>query len=422
MRSFSRRSVLQAGIQLSAGSILSKHALAQCSSKSLTKVQTGFETLRQDHYAPLKGHKVGIVANTASVDATLQSVVDCLHQSPAVHLQAIFGPEHGFRGSAREGYAEPQSVDARTGCTVYDIYMKTGKNLQDILKNSGITCLVFDIQDVGARFYTYIWTLFDCLEACAQLQLPLIVLDRPNPLSGQDATGPVLEPSLASFVGRAPIALRHGMTLAELAKLFNAQFIPTRAGRPAPLEVIPLSGWQRSQFFDETGLPWCPPSPNMPTPLTALLYPGTCLFEGTRFSVGRGTALPFQYLGADQPDGSKWADHIQQKSHLGSAVRDVWFTPLAGPFSNTLLHGIHCTVTDRSCFDPITAGLTFLRSAQTLSQTSIWRGDGHFFDQLCGSSKLRPLLARGADIATLAGSWEKDLTAFRALRQQFLLY
>ncbi|MGO3518488.1 MAG: exo-beta-N-acetylmuramidase NamZ family protein [Acetobacter cibinongensis] len=405
MRSFSRRSVLQAGIQLSAGGILSRHAFAQCSSKTLTTVQTGFETLRQDRYTPLKGHKVGIVANTASVDANLQSVVDCLHQSPAVQLQAIFGPEHGFRGSAREGYAEAQSVDARTGCTVYDIYMKTGKKLQDILKNSGITCLVFDIQDVGARFYTYIWTLFDCLEACAQLQLPLIVLDRPNPLSGQDATGPVLEPSLASFVGRAPM-----------------QFMPIRAGRPAPLEVIPLSGWQRSQFFEETGLPWCPPSPNMPTPLTALLYPGTCLFEGTRFSVGRGTALPFQYLGADQPDGSKWADHIHQHSTPGTAVRDVWFTPLAGPFSNTLLHGIHCTVTDRSCFDPITAGLTFLRSAQALSQTSIWRGDGHFFDQLCGSSKLRPLLERGADIATLAGSWEKDLTAFRALRQQFLLY
>lgn len=386
------------------------------------RVKIGFEKLHEGGYAPLLGHKVGVIANVASVDKSLTSIVDCLHQAPSVQLQAIFGPEHGFRGSMREGFSEPETQDPETGCRVYDIYTKTGDALKNILKKSGVTLLVFDIQDTGSRFYTYIWTLFDCMVACAALGLPILVLDRPNPISGQDASGPVLEPHLASFVGRAPIALRHGMTVAELARLFNAVFVPAKAGRKATLDIIPMEGWQRSMFFEETGLTWCPPSPNMPNPLTALVYPGTCLFEGTRFAVGRGTAMPFQYLGSQTMDGRTWAAAATKTGCAGGAFRDVWFTPLVDPFKNTLLHGLHCAVTDRSSFDPVATGMTLLSTARHLAGPDFWRENGKTFDQLCGNAQIRPLLDKGADAETLAALWEKDLASFRTLRQTFLLY
>lgn len=393
-----------------------------CPAQRLRPVKTGFEKLREDQYAPLKGHRVGVIANVASVDASLRSIVDCLHEAPSVQMQAVFGPEHGFRGSMREGFSEPQAQDPQTGCTVYDIYAKTGEPLKTILKKSGITLLVFDIQDTGSRFYTYIWTLFDCMVASAQLGLPMLVLDRPNPISGRDASGPVLDPTLSSFVGRAPIALRHGMTVAELALLFNAAFIPALADKAATLDVVRMQGWTREMFFEDTGLTWCPPSPNMPTPLTALSYPGTCLFEGTSFSVGRGTTMPFQYLGSSGVDGRIWAEQATAAGCAGAAFQDVWFTPLADPFKNTLLHGLHCAVMNRAQFDPVATGMTLLSTARRLAGPSFWRGDGKTFDQLCGSHLLRPLLDKGADAPALEATWARDLTRFRALRQTHLLY
>lgn len=413
------------------GSLLATRVPAQASpaqgttscQKPLTgRVKIGFEKLRDGGYAPLLGHKIGVIANVASVDNSLTSIVDCLHQAPSVQLQAIFGPEHGFRGSMREGFSEPEMQDPETGCTVYDIYTKTGDALKSILKKSGITLLVFDIQDTGSRFYTYIWTLFDCMMACAELGLPLLVLDRPNPISGLDASGPVLDPRVSSFVGRAPIALRHGMTVAELARLFNAVFVTKQTGRKAPLDVIPMDGWQRSMFFEDTGLTWCPPSPNMPSPLTALVYPGTCLFEGSSFSVGRGTTMPFLYLGSAAVDGRVWAEEATKAGCAGTAFRDVWFTSLVDPFKNTLLHGLHCAVTDRTSFDPIATGMALLSTGRHLAGPSFWRGTGKTFDQLSGNTHIRTLLDKGADVPSLTALWEKDLASFRALRQTFLLY
>lgn len=398
------------------------HAATHCQKPPVQRVKTGFEKLREGGYAPLLGHKVGVIANVASVDNSLKSIVDCLHQAPSVNLKAIFGPEHGFRGSMREGFSEPEMQDPGTGCTVYDIYTKIGDALKSILKKSEITLLVFDIQDTGSRFYTYIWTLFDCIMACADLGLPVLVLDRPNPISGLDASGPVLDPRLASFVGRAPIALRHGMTVGELALLFNAAFVPEKNHRKATVDIVQMDGWQRSMFFEDTGLTWCPPSPNMPSPLTALVYPGTCLFEGTTFSVGRGTAMPFLYLGSEAVDGHLWADAATKAGCAGAAFRDIWFTPLADPFKNTLLHGLHCAVTDRSSFDPIATGMTLLSTGRSLAGPSFWRGTGKTFDQLCGNTQVRIALDKGADAPALAALWEKDLASFRTLRQKYLLY
>lgn len=406
-------------------SMVIRPAAAEASSSYAPReptVKTGFEKLKATEYAALRGHKVGIIANVASVDNQLRSVVDCLYQEKTVHLQAIFGPEHGFRGSMREGFSEPQMQDPQTGCTVYDIYAKTGDALRDILKKSEITCLVFDVQDTGSRFYTYIWTLFDCMVACAQLGLPLYVLDRPNPITGAQPSGPVLDPTLASFVGRAPIALRHGMTVGELAGLFNAAFIPTQAGKSVALTVEPMDGWQRSMFFEETGLTWCPPSPNMPSPLTALVYPGTCLFEGTQFSVGRGTTMPFQYLGSAVVDGRLWAEQTAALNCPGAAFRDVWFTPLADPFKSTLLHGLHCAVANPTVFDPITTGMALLSTGRKLAGKTFWRGTGKEFDRLCGTHQVRTLLDKGATLEDLTASWQTDLARFGSLRQAHLLY
>ncbi|MCH4023051.1 MAG: DUF1343 domain-containing protein [Acetobacter sp.] len=385
-------------------------------------VKTGFEKLRETDFSVLKGHKIGVVANVSSVDNSLKSIVDCLHEVPFLQLKAIFGPEHGFRGSMRAGFSEPERQDPETGCTVYDIYMKNGDVLKNIINKSDIDMLVFDIQDTGSRFYTYIWTLFDCLIACAALNIPVLVLDRPNPISGIDATGPVLDPSLSSFVGRAPIALRHGMTVAELALLFNAAFIPQYAGKSADLQIMRMEGWQRHMQFEDTGLTWCPPSPNMPSPLTALAYPGTCLFEGTQFSVGRGTTMPFLYLGNPAVDGRLWADFARSAHCTGVQFRDVWFTPLMDPFKGVMLHGLHCAITDTRNFDPINTGMTLLSTGRKIMGPDFWRDNGKTFDRLCGNRKIRPLLDKGADAASMSATWQPELTTFRTLRQAHLLY
>ena len=225
-----------------------------------------------------------------------------MHADDRVRLTAVFGPEHGFRGTAQAGGSEGRYDDPATGLPVYDTYNKSGKDLAGIFTASGVDTVVFDIQDVGARFYTYIWTLYDCMVAAVLAGKRFVVLDRPNPVTGRSATGPVLDKAYASFVGREPIAQAHGMTVTELALLFNGEFVPQAAGRPVELETVRMTGWRRGDFFDATGLPWVPPSPNMPTPDTALVYSGTCLFEGTNLSEGRGTTRPFELLGADGID------------------------------------------------------------------------------------------------------------------------
>ncbi len=215
----------------------------------------------------------------------------------------MFGPEHGFRGTAQAGGSEGRYDDPATGLPVYDTYLKNGRDLADVFTASGVDTVLFDIQDAGARFYTYIWTLYDCLEAAALAGKRVVVLDRPNPVTGREALGPVLDPAFGTFVGRREIAQAHGMTVAELALFFNAEFFHER---PARLDVVTMSGWRRSDFFDATGLPWVPPSPNMPTPETAVVYPAPASSRARNLSEGRGTTRPFELLGAEGVD-HRWA-------------------------------------------------------------------------------------------------------------------
>ncbi|WP_082780174.1 exo-beta-N-acetylmuramidase NamZ family protein [Gluconobacter albidus] len=389
---------------------------------SPTKVRTGYDVLEADGYQALKGRKLGLIANPTSVDRHLRHIADRLHAAPGVNLKAIFGPEHGFRGSAQAGHAETKSIDPRTGIPVYDMYTLSGPKLDALLKSADIDLLVFDIQDIGARFYTYIWSMFDALAACARCGIAFMVMDRPNPITGLHPSGPSLDPAFSSFVGRVPLLLRHGMTVGELARLFNSQFVPQQAGRPAQLSVIPMSGWRRDLYLDETDLVWVPPSPNMPDITTALAYPGTCLFEGTTLSVSRGTALPFLTLGAPDLDATRWVDSLNDAALPGCMFREDWFTPTADVAKGQLCHGLQLAITDRKSFDPLLTGVTLLQSVLKISDRPIWRKSGATFDILAGSSTLRQQLSRNLSVTEIMAGWKPDEAAFSRQRRPFLLY
>ncbi|MFK0254572.1 exo-beta-N-acetylmuramidase NamZ domain-containing protein [Streptomyces sp. NPDC090445] len=381
------------------------------------RVRTGFEVLAAGGYAVLDGQRVGVVTNPTGVTADARHLVDVLHADARVRLVAVFGPEHGFRGTAQAGDSEGAGRDPATGLPVYDTYGKSGQQLADVFTAAGVDTVVFDIQDAGARFYTYIWTLYDCMQAAALAGKAVVVLDRPNPVGGLQAAGPVLERAYASFVGREPIALAHGMTAAELALLFNGEFL---AAKPVRLRTVSMAGWRRDSFFDATGLPWVPPSPNMPTPDTALAYAGTCLFEGTNLSEGRGTATPFEVLGAEGID-RRWAEAADALGLPGVWFREAYFTPTFSKFAGKVCGGVRLIVHDREAFDPVQAGIGLLVTARRTWSGFAWRSD-HWIDRLTGSDRVRRLVDAGAGVEEIADDWSAGLERFAGVRERYLLY
>ncbi|MEU2911015.1 DUF1343 domain-containing protein [Streptomyces massasporeus] len=379
-------------------------------------LRTGFERLAQDGYSLLDGQKVGIVTNPTGITRDARHIVDVMHAAPHVGLTAVFGPEHGFRGTAQAGGSEGRYDDPATGLPVYDTYLESGRALADIFTASGVDTVVFDIQDVGARFYTYIWTLYDCMEAAQLAGKRFVVLDRPNPVTGRAALGPVLHKEFASFVGRQPISQAHGMTVAELARLFNEEFL----AEAVPLETVTMSGWKRSDFYDASGLPWVPPSPNMPTPETALVYSGTCLFEGTNLSEGRGTTRPFELLGAEGVDG-RWAAAANQLALPGVRFREAYFAPTFSKFQGKTIGGVQVHVHDRAAFDPVRTGIALLVTAKQVWSGFAWRPD-HWIDKLTGSTRVRTMIDAGADTDEVVAGWQEELAAFRRMRRKYLLY
>ncbi|MFF9399459.1 exo-beta-N-acetylmuramidase NamZ domain-containing protein [Streptomyces sp. NPDC014744] len=380
------------------------------------RVRTGFDRLAADGYALLKGQKVGVVTNPTGITSDVRHIVDVMHPDGRVDLTAVFGPEHGFRGTAQAGGSEGRYDDPATGLPVYDTYLKSGQPLADVFTASGVDTVVFDIQDAGARFYTYIWTLYDCMEAAALAGKRFVVLDRPNPVTGRAALGPVLDPAFATFVGRREIAQAHGMTVAELALLFDREFLE----RPVDLRIVKMSGWRRSDFFDTTGLPWVPPSPNMPTPETALVYAGTCLFEGTNLSEGRGTTRPFELLGAEGID-HRWAAAANALDLPGVAFREAYFAPTFSKFQGRTVGGVQVHVHDRAAFDPVRTGIGLLVTAKQTWSGFEWRSD-HWIDKLTGNTRVRTMIDAGADTDEVVGAWAADLAAFRAVRKKYLQY
>ncbi|WP_367324289.1 exo-beta-N-acetylmuramidase NamZ domain-containing protein [Streptomyces sp. HUAS ZL42] len=378
--------------------------------------QTGFERLAGNSYRLLSGQRIGIVTNPTGVTRDVRHIVDVMHADTRVNLIAVFGPEHGFRGTAQAGGSEGRYDDPATGLPVHDTYLKSGQPLADIFTASGVDTIVFDIQDVGARFYTYIWTLYDCMEAAGLAGKRFVVLDRPNPVTGRSAQGPVLHEEFASFVGRQPISQAHGMTVAELARLFNGEFLTS----PVALDTVPMSGWRRSDRYDASGLPWVSPSPNMPTPDTALVYCGTCLFEGTNLSEGRGTTRPFELLGAEGLDG-RWAAAVNGLGLPGVHFREAYFAPTFSKFQGKTIGGVQIHVHDRDAYDPVRTGIALLVTAKHVWSGFAWRPD-NWIDKLTGSSRVRTAIDAGADTDEVVAGWREELAAFRRVRREYLMY
>ncbi|MGW5125186.1 exo-beta-N-acetylmuramidase NamZ family protein [Streptomyces sp. NPDC004069] len=410
----SRRSLLATTAAAAATGAMA--APAQAAPGGNSPLRTGFERLDAGGYASLRGQRVGVVTNPTGVTRDVRHIVDVMHADRRVNLVAVFGPEHGFRGTAQAGGSEGRYDDPATGLPVYDTYLKSGQPLADVFTASGVDTVVFDIQDAGARFYTYIWTLYDCMEAAALAGKRFVVLDRPNPVTGREALGPVLHPEFATFVGRKPIAQAHGMTVAELARLFNGEFLTT----PVPLETVQMTGWRRSDFYDASGLPWVPPSPNMPTPDTALVYSGTCLFEGTNLSEGRGTTRPFELLGAAGVDG-RWAAAANALHLPGVYFREAYFAPTFSKFQDTTVGGVQIHVHNRNAFDPVRTGIALLVTAQQVWSGFEWRSD-NWIDTLTGSTRVRTAIDAGAGTDEVVAAWQQELAAFRKTRKRYLLY
>lgn len=384
-------------------------------------VTTGIARL---HAAPeLAGPgRFGLVTNHTGVLPGLRPAAPALLAAGAP-LVALFGPEHGLHGTGQAGESESARTDPGTGLPVHDTYRREGERLDKMLIGSGVDALVYDLQDIGARCYTYVWTMFDLMVSAARTGIRFVVADRPNPLGGLVSEGPLLEPAWAGFVGRAPIPLRHGLTCGELARWLNASAVPRAAGRAAGLTVIEALGWRRAMDAAATGLPWIAPSPNIPTATTAAVYPGTCLFEGTNLSEGRGTTQPFEIVGAPYLD-ARFAPALAELALPGVHFRDLWFVPAFHKHAGRRLRGVQLHLTDRAAFAPVRTAVAMLATLRRLYPDDFaWHttdggaegtGHRHFVDLLWGSDRLRRAVEAGDDPLPLCdppsppGRWAGD--------------
>lgn len=388
---------------------------------SATVVRCGADVLAAQRWHPLAGRGVGVLTNPTGVLANLHHIVDDM-AAAGVEPVAVFGPEHGFRGTAQAGGSEGSYPDPRTGITVYDAYNVTAKALAAMYRKAGVDTVVFDIANVGARFYTYTWTMYVAMHAAVLTGASFTVLDRPNPVGGS-ANGPMLDEKYASLVGLKPVAQQPGMTSGELARMFDAEFLPADTGgkRLSELDIVEAHGWRRDVLFAETGLRWVLPSPNMPTPDTALLYPGTCLFEGTVLAEGRGTTRPFELIGAPGIDW-RWAQRLNTADLPGVVFRETYFAPTSGKFVGDTCGGVQVHLTDREQVDAIRTAVTMIITAKRLyPRVFAWRGD-NWIDKLSGSDRLRRMVDRGAGVDDVVGAWRDELAEFDRLRREYLIY
>ncbi len=384
-------------------------------------------TLGSDHLfdsGVLKGRRIGVVANPASVNGSFRHVVDRAASAPGVTVAAVFGPQHGFRADLQDNMIEsPHARDARRRVMVYSLYSETREPSAEML--AGLDALVVDLQDVGARIYTFVYTMANCLRAAARHGVPVFVCDRPNPIGGVEVEGPMLLPGYESFVGLFQVPMRHGMTIGELARLFNDHFCIG-----AELDVVPLQGWQRDMYWDQTGLPWVIPSPNMPTLDTAIVYPGSVLFEGTTLSEGRGTTRPFEMLGAPWIDAEPFAARLNALHIDGAWFRPVVFEPTFHKHAHQACGGCQIHVTDRARFRPVLAGVAVMGECRRSAPGRFaWREPPYEYvydrmpiDILAGSGRLREAIEADVPARDIAAEWTAAVDEFCAVRGAFLLY
>ena len=396
-----------------------------CSPRPDARVKTGADVLLESRFDLIKGKRVGLVTNHTAILSDGRHLADALRGHPDVDLVVLFGPEHGIRGDAPDGAAIRDSIDPAIGVPAYSLYGAIRKPTPEMLKS--VDVLLFDIQDIGARFYTYISTMSYAMEAAAEQGIPFVVLDRPNPIRGSWAEGFLRVDSLSSFVGLHPIPIAHGMTIGELASLFNGQKWLAN-GVSALLTVVQMENWDRNLWYDQTGLKWVRPSPNMASLQTAVVYPGTCLVEGTNLSEGRGTERPFEMLGAPFVDGARWAERLNAAGLPGVTFGPATFTPKAIPnvtnnpkYRNLECRGISIAVTDRDRFEPVRTGVHILAAAKELFADSLrWRQSS--LDRLAGTADLRLRLEAGAAPEEIVAAWSEDVRHFLEMRRPYLLY
>ena len=397
-------------------------------------VRSGLDVLVEERLGLLAGRRVGLLCHPASVDSRLVHIVDRL-VAAGVGLRRLFGPEHGIRGDVQDMVGVGGERDPRTGIPVTSLYGDRVASLApsaDVLAD--IDVLVVDLQDVGARYYTFVWTMALCLEAAARAGVSVVVLDRPNPLGGAEVEGGEVAPWAESFVGLASVPVRHGLTIAELARLVVAG-LPwggERFAKPlgCDLQVVAMRGWQRSDYFDATGLPWVLPSPNMPTPDTALVYPGLCLLEGTNVSEGRGTTRPFEIVGAPFLDGYRLAERLAADRLPGVRFRPLTFRPTFHKFAGQICGGVQVHVVERAAFRPYLTGVALLRALFALGGKAFaWRTEPYEFvadrpaiDLLTGDDAIRKGIEAGLPLDDLAATWRAAESAFADRRREILLY
>jgi uncharacterized protein YbbC (DUF1343 family) len=408
--------------------------------KSPPPVKLGVEVLFKKRLELIRGRRVGLITNPTGIDSRLDSTAEIFRACPDTKLVALYGPEHGVRGNAQAGEYVAFYFDEHFGLPAFSLYGQTHMPPPDMMTNideymrtfdtkhegkqvesgmlQSVDVMVFDLQDVGTRVYTYIATMGNAMEAAAKAGRPFIVLDRPNPINGRAMEGPILEyPEFSSFIGHYPIPLRHGMTTGELARFINAKFLHGRC----KLTVVPMENWTRAEWFDETGLPWTLPSPNLPTLDSATVYPGQVLLEGTNLSEGRGTTKPFEFFGAPWVDGYILARKLNDLNLPGVKFREVYFTPTFSKWKGTNCGGCQLHVTDREKYNSVATALHILTEIQKLYGDKLELHQS-YFDHVMGTASVRQAWERGEPAEKIAATFEPGIKAFNKVREPFLLY
>ena len=386
-------------------------------------VRTGLDVLLRDRLSLVRGRRLGLIAHQASVNAELEHAAVLLHDAPGARLTRLFAPEHGLWGAAQDHAAIAGARDPVTGLAVRSLYGARREPTSTML--AGLDALVIDLQDVGSRYYTFIWTMALAMRACARTGVEVIVLDRPNPLGGAIVEGNLPDPAYASFVGLYPLPARHGLTIGEVA-----QWLARAHGLSPKVTVVEMRGWRRGMLWEDTDVPWVAPSPNMPTPDTARVYPGGCLFEGTNLSEGRGTTRPFEWVGAPYLDAHAWAEALTSERLPGVSFRPARFIPTFHKWAKRLCGGVQIHVTDRARFQPFLTGLAIVATARRLAPRRFaWRRPPYEFerrrlpiDMLLGTDRIRRALERGRPLREIERGWTGDLLKWKRRRVPALLY
>jgi uncharacterized protein YbbC (DUF1343 family) len=390
----------------------------------LARTRLGVERLLNEQIALVRDQRVGLVGNQASVLPDLRHIVDVFATHDDIQLTTLFGPQHGIRGDVQDNMIETEhATDPRTGLPVYSLYSETREPTEEML--SDLDTIVFDMQDVGCRIYTFAYTMANCMRAAAKYGKRVVVCDRPNPIGGAAVEGNVTQKTFTSFVGQFEIPTRHGMTLGELARLFNEHF-----GIGCELEVVKMDGWRREMWFEETGLPWVLPSPNIPTVDTCVVFPATVHLEGTELSEGRGTTKVFELNGAPFIDPYRWAAALRQFTLPGVAFRECYFQPTFQKWAKQTCGGVQIHVTDRNAFTPVAVGIAMVKTAYDLYTDKFqWKQDAYEyefgknpFDVVSGTDTIRKQIEAGTPLEEITASWEPRSSEFAKLRKEVLLY